>query len=221
MTTGVIATTAVTIVIPSQNLSKKTLIICSDTYSKYIPKNDRTNRPIFSDGASAILIEMNDKESLKKFSFQTFGDGYRDLIVENNGQNEGKGIWYYSNGANDDGQLDTIIVHNVISQNNNNPREGAGAQIENNQHIEGSYVSIENCDFINNISESGDGGGLYLSSNTGVIKNCNFIGNSTTGAGSGLHAPNSTSNVRIINCVWPIIFFSETHDTVYDMIVIK
>ena len=41
----------------SNRISKKTLIICSDTYSKYIPKNDRTNRPIFSDGASAILIE--------------------------------------------------------------------------------------------------------------------------------------------------------------------
>ena len=71
----------------SNRISKKTLIICSDTYSKYIPKNDRTNRPIFSDGASAILIEMNDKESLKKFSFQTFGDGYKDLIVENSGSN--------------------------------------------------------------------------------------------------------------------------------------
>ena len=71
----------------SNRISEKTLIICSDTYSKYISKNDRTNRPVFSDGASAILIEISDKESLKKFSFQTFGEGYKDLIVENSGSN--------------------------------------------------------------------------------------------------------------------------------------
>ena len=44
-----------------QNGLKKVLIICADTYTKYISNNDRTNRPIFSDGAAATLLEDTGK----------------------------------------------------------------------------------------------------------------------------------------------------------------
>jgi 3-oxoacyl-[acyl-carrier-protein] synthase-3 len=38
------------------NFSKKALIVTSDTYQKYINKNDRSIKTIFSDGASATLL---------------------------------------------------------------------------------------------------------------------------------------------------------------------
>ena len=64
-------------------MSKKTLIVCSDTYTKYIKNNDRTNKPIFSDGASATLVIRSNQKLVGKFLLGTDGSGYKDLIVEN------------------------------------------------------------------------------------------------------------------------------------------
>ena len=66
-------------------ISKKALILCSDTYSKYISVSDRTCRPIFSDGAAAILLAKSDREQLGPFEFGTDGAGYDRLIVQNSG----------------------------------------------------------------------------------------------------------------------------------------
>lgn len=67
---------------------KKALILCADTYSKYIAKNDRTCRPIFSDGAAAILIEESNAQNIGPFEFGTDGAGYDRLIVKNGGARE-------------------------------------------------------------------------------------------------------------------------------------
>ncbi|MBF86915.1 MAG: 3-oxoacyl-ACP synthase [Pelagibacterales bacterium] len=69
-----------------QNALKKVLIVCADTYSKYIPLNDRTNRPIFADGAAAAIVENTGEGSIGPFSFFTDGSG-GDLLTlqENNG----------------------------------------------------------------------------------------------------------------------------------------
>tara|TARA_B100000963_G_scaffold60448_1_gene48365 strand:+ start:37480 stop:38457 length:978 start_codon:yes stop_codon:yes gene_type:complete len=64
-------------------MSKKILIVCSDTYTKYIKNNDRTNKPIFSDGASATLVIKSKKKLVGDFLLGTDGSGYKDLIVEN------------------------------------------------------------------------------------------------------------------------------------------
>ena len=61
------------------------LILCADTYSKYIEKNDRTCRPIFSDGAAAILVEKSDRDCIGPFEFGTDGSGYDRLIVRRSG----------------------------------------------------------------------------------------------------------------------------------------
>ncbi len=58
-----------------QNALKKVLIVCADTYSKYIPLNDRTNRPIFADGAAAAIVENTGEGSIGPFSFFTDGSG--------------------------------------------------------------------------------------------------------------------------------------------------
>jgi len=64
-------------------VSNNVLLVCSDTYSKYIKNNDRTNRPIFSDGASATLIKKSNSKNTGPFSLETDGSGFSDLIVEN------------------------------------------------------------------------------------------------------------------------------------------
>ncbi len=61
------------------------IILCADTYSKYIEKNDRTCRPLFSDGASATLVEKSEKDNLGPFEFGTDGAGYDRLIVKRGG----------------------------------------------------------------------------------------------------------------------------------------
>lgn len=66
-------------------VATKGIIICADTYTKYITKNDRTCRPIFSDGATAIYVEQSKKDDIGPFDFGTDGSGYDRLIVNNSG----------------------------------------------------------------------------------------------------------------------------------------
>lgn len=59
----------------------KGLVICSETYTKYIDKFDRTCRPIFSDGASAALLSSSEHYNLGPFYLGTDGSGFKNLIV--------------------------------------------------------------------------------------------------------------------------------------------
>lgn len=61
------------------------LILCADTYSKYIGKHDRACRPIFSDGAAAILLEKTAQDCIGPFAFGTDGSGFEHLIVRQGG----------------------------------------------------------------------------------------------------------------------------------------
>lgn len=73
--------------------SKKAVIITSDTYSKFIAENDRSIRSLFSDGATATLLEKSDKGfrfaksifSSKKNSENALIRGARYGIIEMNG----------------------------------------------------------------------------------------------------------------------------------------
>ena len=67
------------------SIAHRGLILCADTYTKYIRKNDRTCRPIFSDGAAAILVEPSDTNCIGPFEFGTDGSGYDRLIVQHSG----------------------------------------------------------------------------------------------------------------------------------------
>jgi len=73
-------------------VAKKGLILCSETYSKYIHKNDRTCRPLFSDGASATLLSESNSDNIGPFVFGTDGSGYEKLIVRGGGAREPKNI---------------------------------------------------------------------------------------------------------------------------------
>lgn len=67
------------------NLASHVLFVTSDTYSKYIHPEDKSNRTVFGDGAAASLISKSKKEKIHKFSFGTDGQGYNNLIVPNGG----------------------------------------------------------------------------------------------------------------------------------------
>jgi len=62
-------------------VAKRVLFVTSETYSKFIDKNDRSIRTIFGDGAAATLIEPHDVQSLWGFKFGTDGSGANTLCV--------------------------------------------------------------------------------------------------------------------------------------------
>jgi 3-oxoacyl-[acyl-carrier-protein] synthase-3 len=69
-------------------IAKTVLLVCAETYSKFLNKNDRSNRTIFGDAASATLIsEVNKGFGAEILNFQlgTDGAGAENLIVKGGG----------------------------------------------------------------------------------------------------------------------------------------
>lgn len=66
-------------------LAGKVLLLCGDTYSRYIGSDDRACRPLFSDGAAAILVAGRSGASLGPFVFGSDGSGAENLIVHGGG----------------------------------------------------------------------------------------------------------------------------------------
>jgi 3-oxoacyl-[acyl-carrier-protein] synthase-3 len=65
-------------------LARKGIVCCSDTYTRYIDKSDRTSRPLFSDGSAAALISLSGKNLLGPFEMGTDGSGFRNMMVPSN-----------------------------------------------------------------------------------------------------------------------------------------
>ncbi len=66
-------------------LARKGILVCSETYSKYIDKSDRTCRPLFSDAAAATLLAPSTHDALGPFEMGTDGSGFASLIVNAGG----------------------------------------------------------------------------------------------------------------------------------------
>ena len=63
-------------------IAKRALLICAETYSKYISPEDRTSRTIFGDGSAATLIEPSEVPgALGPFVLGTDGKGKDKIIV--------------------------------------------------------------------------------------------------------------------------------------------
>ena len=60
------------------------LLVCAEGYSKYISPDDRTCRPIFSDGASAVIIDSAGSGDIGPFVFATDGKGAPNLALKKN-----------------------------------------------------------------------------------------------------------------------------------------
>lgn len=68
----------------SSNIVGNTLLVCSDTYTKFLQKDDRTCKTIFSDSASSCIISPHSSNISPSFNFFTDGSGSNDLIEKNN-----------------------------------------------------------------------------------------------------------------------------------------
>ena len=66
------------------------LLICAETYSKYIHPLDRSTRTIFGDGAAACLITMDICGQIGQFVLGTDGSHYEKLIIPASGANRMK-----------------------------------------------------------------------------------------------------------------------------------
>ena len=69
----------------------KCLLVCAEAYSKYISLHDRTCRPIFSDGASAAMIDCEGSGDIGPFVFATDGSGAPNLTLKKNDGVDGIG----------------------------------------------------------------------------------------------------------------------------------
>ena len=59
------------------------LIICSETYTKNILKNDKTCLPIFSDAASSLFINKKSVPKIMSSIYLTDGTGHKNLCLNN------------------------------------------------------------------------------------------------------------------------------------------
>tara|TARA_Y100000816_G_scaffold117635_1_gene82505 strand:+ start:1584 stop:2306 length:723 start_codon:yes stop_codon:yes gene_type:complete len=57
------------------------LLICADTYSKYIDEKNN-NKYIFSDAASATIVKKSRKKKISNFSFYTDGSKHKSIIID-------------------------------------------------------------------------------------------------------------------------------------------
>ena len=76
---------------------KNCLIVCSETYTKHIKKNDRSTAPIFSDAASAFYVNKKNLPSILSTFFYTDGSGEKNLCLK---EDEKGDTNLYMNGTN-------------------------------------------------------------------------------------------------------------------------
>ncbi|WP_379967812.1 3-oxoacyl-ACP synthase III family protein [Epilithonimonas sp. UC225_85] len=73
----------------SIGLAKNILLVTSETYTKFLDKEDKSNRTIFGDGAAVTIVEKDDSKADYQFSVGTDGGGFQNLIVKNGGARHG------------------------------------------------------------------------------------------------------------------------------------
>lgn len=66
-------------------VARRILFLTGETYSKFIHPDDRSLRPIFSDAATATLIESYSQPTLSGFQFGTDGSGADTLFSDKGG----------------------------------------------------------------------------------------------------------------------------------------
>ena len=65
----------------ASSMAKKVLLLCADTPTKLINPRDKSAVALFSDAASACIIEANGNNNILNFTLGTDGSGYDDLIA--------------------------------------------------------------------------------------------------------------------------------------------
>ena len=67
----------------SASIAENVLLVVSETYSKHIHNQDKGNRSIFGDAASATLISKDMLPKIHEFALGTDGRGWNNLIIPN------------------------------------------------------------------------------------------------------------------------------------------
>jgi len=81
----------------SSNIASTALLVCSDTYSKFLDKQNRTCRTVFSDAASSCIIKKVNSKNNINFSFLSDGSGANDLIeIDKNIKMKGSNIFHFT-----------------------------------------------------------------------------------------------------------------------------
>ena len=71
-------------------IAKNIILITAETYSKFLHPNDKGNRTIFGDAATATLISTIGKFEIKNFELGSDGKGAENLIVKTGGMRNRK-----------------------------------------------------------------------------------------------------------------------------------
>jgi len=103
-------------------ISKNVLLITADTYTKYISNEDKSNKTIFGDAATASLITIKDANNIGEFIFGTDGKGVKDLYVKGGAlRNTGLKPEIFMNGPNVFNFTIRVVpelIKNVLDNNN-------------------------------------------------------------------------------------------------------
>jgi len=106
-------------------IAKNVLLITSETYSKFIHPNDKSNRTIFGDGAAATLISTEGFADILDFELGTDGSGGENLIVKNGAcrypTSSEIGDNLYMNGSeifNFTSQAVPLLIESTLNKNN-------------------------------------------------------------------------------------------------------
>ena len=87
----------------NSNQAKNIILITSDTYSKFIKKENAGTRILFGDAATTTLISEEKKKNsiqIKNFIYGTDGSGYKNAVIHNFGSR------YWNNPVKDGDYLD-------------------------------------------------------------------------------------------------------------------
>ena len=68
----------------NSDFAKNILLVCSDTYTKYFDRENRTCRSLFSDAASSCIVSKSNSNFSPSFAFFTDGSGSKDLMESKN-----------------------------------------------------------------------------------------------------------------------------------------
>ncbi len=97
----------------NSNTVKTVLLVCADTYNKFLDAQNRTCRTVFSDAASSCIIQKVSSNNNIKFSFLTDGSGATDLIeINNNIEMKGSNIFHFTT------KNIPILFNDILKKNN-------------------------------------------------------------------------------------------------------
>lgn len=74
----------------SIGLAENVLLVTAETYTKFLDKDDKSNRSIFGDAAAVTVVEKDNSKSDFQFSVGTDGSGFQNLIVKNGAARSGQ-----------------------------------------------------------------------------------------------------------------------------------